>query len=201
MNEWHRDVLIFDNCPFFTRGMHEAFESLSETSISIVETLEMAIEHIRQGNAESSRLLIIGPHIDTPIGFAACREATKHKIDIIFINQHIDDLIFIGDAACMGVNRRLPISTTAEDLFTAASQVLSDKRASVAHPAFGKIQLSPRELEIVRLWADDKTGKEVAAILHISHATARNHAARILTKLNVHSRIDAIHRARHHGLI
>lgn len=201
MDRWYRDVLIFDNCPFFTRGLHAAFETSATTSITVVETFEREVACIHADDNALPRLLIIGPHIDTPHGFAACREATKHRINIIFMSAHVDDRIFIADAACMAVDRFLPISITAEELLIVASQILSDHHSIHPDIAFGEIHLSPRELEIVRLWSEGKVDKEVATSLHISHATARNHAARILTKLNVHSRLDAIHRARHHGLI
>jgi DNA-binding NarL/FixJ family response regulator len=201
MNEWHHDVLIFDNCPLFMSAVRTAFETTDAASISIADSIEQAIESIRAETIATPRLLIIGPHIDTSVGFAACREAAKRKVAIIFINSNIDDHIFIADAAIMGVNRRLPITITAQDLLITASEVLSDAHSDVEAAAFGDMQLSPRELEVIRLWADGKTDKEVAAILCIGHTTARNHAARILTKLNVHSRNDAIHRARHHGLI
>ncbi len=64
-------------------------------------------------------------------------------------------------------------------------------------PAGGR--LTPRELEVLRLLADGRGTPELAAALGISRVTVRNHLQRIFSKLEVHSRIEAVaaaHRAR-----
>ena len=48
-------------------------------------------------------------------------------------------------------------------------------------------QLTPRESEIVRLLAEGKTNKEIAAALQIAVRTAETHRARIMFKLGFHS--------------
>ena len=44
-------------------------------------------------------------------------------------------------------------------------------------------------------------GREIAEKLHISVTTERNHTARILAKLNVHSRLQALVFALRHGAV
>lgn len=48
--------------------------------------------------------------------------------------------------------------------------------------------LSPRECEIVRLVANDRSNKQISATLGISVWTVSTHLRRIFAKLNVHSR-------------
>jgi len=62
-------------------------------------------------------------------------------------------------------------------------------------------ELSPRELEILRLLAQGESSKAVAARLHISSTTVNNHVQHLLRKLNAHNRLEAIRRAEHAGLI
>ena len=45
--------------------------------------------------------------------------------------------------------------------------------------------LSPRELEIARLAAARRTNAEIAAELHLSEATVKNHLKRIFDKLGL----------------
>jgi DNA-binding CsgD family transcriptional regulator len=52
--------------------------------------------------------------------------------------------------------------------------------------------LSPREREVLRHLASGKRTEQIAGDLFLSPATVRNHVRAILTKLNVHSRIEAI---------
>lgn len=61
--------------------------------------------------------------------------------------------------------------------------------------------LTQRQLEILQLLADGKSTSEVAEALHISKTTVRNHIARLLTMLGVHTRLQAIMAASRLGLI
>ena len=60
-------------------------------------------------------------------------------------------------------------------------------------------QLSPRELEVLRLLATDLTGPDIARSLFVSVNTLRTHTKRIFTKLDVTTRQAAVRRAREGG--
>jgi len=62
-------------------------------------------------------------------------------------------------------------------------------------------ELSPRELEILRLLAHGEASKQVGARLNISTTTVNNHVQHILKKLGAHNRLEAIRRAEYAGLI
>ena len=62
-------------------------------------------------------------------------------------------------------------------------------------------ELSNRELSVLRLLARGVTTATVAEQLHISRTTVNNHIQHILRKLDVHTRLEAIRRAEHAGLI
>jgi LuxR family maltose regulon positive regulatory protein len=62
-------------------------------------------------------------------------------------------------------------------------------------------RLSDRELEVLRLLATHLSGPEIAQNLIISVSTLRSHTKSIYSKLNVHSRSDAVERARELNLI
>jgi transcriptional regulator EpsA len=55
--------------------------------------------------------------------------------------------------------------------------------------------LTPRELEILRWIAIGKSNFEVGAILHISPLTVKNHVQKILRKMNVVNRTQAVGKA------
>jgi DNA-binding NarL/FixJ family response regulator len=61
--------------------------------------------------------------------------------------------------------------------------------------------LSPREIEVLGLLAAGGTTKSIADQLYVSHTTVSNHIQHILHKLDAHSRLEAIRRAEHAGLI
>ena len=60
--------------------------------------------------------------------------------------------------------------------------------------------LSDRELEVLRLLPTDLSSTEIARELYISRNTVRTHIKHIYDKLGVHSREDAVQRAREVGL-
>ena len=61
--------------------------------------------------------------------------------------------------------------------------------------------LSPRELEILALLAERLTNKEIGARLFISPGTVKRHTDNIYQKLAVHSRRDAVAKARGLGIL
>jgi PAS domain S-box-containing protein len=62
-------------------------------------------------------------------------------------------------------------------------------------------QLSERESEVLKLLAKGIATTTVAEQLHISRTTVNNHIQHILRKLDSHTRLEAIRRAEHAGLI
>jgi two-component system, NarL family, nitrate/nitrite response regulator NarL len=62
-------------------------------------------------------------------------------------------------------------------------------------------QLSPREREVLALLVQGANGMTVASTLNISLNTVRTHVQNILTKLQVHSRLEAATFAVRHGIV
>ncbi len=72
---------------------------------------------------------------------------------------------------------------------------------SSTRAAAREAELTVRELEILRLLGKGSTTSSVANQLHISRTTVNNHVQHILRKLDAHTRLEAIGRAEHAGLI
>jgi PAS domain S-box-containing protein len=73
--------------------------------------------------------------------------------------------------------------------------------ASTTRSPSREVELTNRELEILRLLAKGLTTGAIAGQLHISRTTVNNHVQHILRKFNAHTRLEAIRRAELAGLI
>jgi LuxR family maltose regulon positive regulatory protein len=62
-------------------------------------------------------------------------------------------------------------------------------------------ELSPRQLEVMKLLATWMTSAEIAGQLHVSQNTAKSHIYAIYRKLGVSSRREAVAAARELGYI
>jgi PAS domain S-box-containing protein len=60
--------------------------------------------------------------------------------------------------------------------------------------------LTPRQQQVLELLADGQSTTQMAASLHLSRETIRNHVRDLLRALGTHSRIEALAEARRRGL-
>ncbi len=68
-------------------------------------------------------------------------------------------------------------------------------------PADPLTDLSEREIEVLRFLAGGLSPAEVAGKLFLSRFTLKAHTQNIYSKLDVHSRVEAINKARELGLL
>lgn len=93
---------------------------------------------------------------------------------------------------------RWELHALVQELVTELSQLASELVTAVA-PAVSQPladTLSERELEILRLIADGLNTREVGQRLYLSVETVRWYLKQIYVKLDVHSRVQAISRAK-----
>jgi two-component system, NarL family, response regulator DesR len=80
-----------------------------------------------------------------------------------------------------------------------AGQRVVDPGLAAAALGLGENPLTAREQEVLEQARRHGTIAELAAALHLSHGTTRNHLSAIMQKLDAHSRIEAIRVAEERG--
>ena len=78
--------------------------------------------------------------------------------------------------------------------------LLKERCAPLGAPV-DDVNLTRRELEVLKLLAVGENTRAAAERLHVSPATVRNHVQNILTKLGVHNRLQAVAYATAHRLL
>jgi DNA-binding NarL/FixJ family response regulator len=106
-------------------------------------------------------------------------------------------LVRTGDALLApSITRRLV------ERFAPRSNLASPATAgSPGSPGPGLTALTPREQEVLGLVARGMSNAEIAAALTLSEATVKTHVTRILTKLGVRDRVQAVVLAYESGLV
>lgn len=161
---------------------------------------------LRQLRSLHPNLAILGPHLQPRQSLALCREITRRwrGIKVIIIAEEAKNPPFLVDAASAGAAACLHGELDAEEFLSVVEAVMAGRVLSspeVLSQAFQPIALTAREKEVLELLAEGKTDREVAAALGLALSTVRNHSQRILEKLGVHSRAEAVGRARRRGWI
>jgi len=62
-------------------------------------------------------------------------------------------------------------------------------------------ELTPRQLEVLKLLSEGRSAKEIGKELYLSQATIRNHVRSLLQALGAHSQLEALAKARKRGLL
>ncbi|BCX03750.1 MAG: DNA-binding response regulator [Candidatus Roseilinea sp.] len=200
----HLLLLVVDRSPLVLEG---AVHALSERGCHIIGRASSVAEldaRWRELEVSGKVVLLIGPLLHTADGFAACRWARDQSTPVraVFITDRCEDSLVLTDAARLGVRACLPADVSLDDLFDVIKLAwMNQSLLPPAPPEAEADRLTECELRVLRGIAAGKSSKEIAAELQISVHTVRNEVQRILSKLHVHSRQEAVHRARHLGWI
>jgi DNA-binding NarL/FixJ family response regulator len=137
---------------------------------------------------------------------------------LILTTFDLDEHVY--DALCAGASGFLLKDVTAERLFdavrvvaggeallapTVTRRLISEfarQRPHAAAPSAGRLAaLTPRETQVLRLVAEGLSNPEIAARLVVTEETVKTHVSRVLAKLGLRDRTQAVVTAYESGLV
>jgi DNA-binding NarL/FixJ family response regulator len=195
-------ALIVDPRPFFGEAMRACLNKGGHAMLGQSLNLSEALSHV---DSLQPDLMIVGPHF-AESGLTICRENRNRlpTLKTILFTAHADDSLFQADAAYAGVTALLRPESTEEECLAVIARVIAGQpffSQEFLALASRPIDLTAREGEVLKLMAEERTDHEMADALGLKVSTVRNHAQRILEKLSVHNRREAVWRAQHRGLV
>jgi len=208
-------VLIADDHTLFRKGVRKMLEA--EEDMKVVGEAATGREALEQARALMPDVILMDIKMPDLDGIEATRTFRREMphIGIIFVTMFEDDeFVFRGlqaggrgyilkDADPETMLRAIRAVAHGELLLgpTIAQKVLRQFAALPRKQAPLLDELTPRELEVLKLIAEGYCNKDIARELSISEKTVKNHINNIFAKLHVFDRTQAMLYAIRKGLV
>jgi DNA-binding NarL/FixJ family response regulator len=198
------------------------FAALLETQddFTVVGTAADGEEAVRLCRDEQPDVVLMDVRMPAMDGIEATRQVTENNAGakvIVLTTFDLDEYVY--DALGAGASGFLLKDVTAEALFEAVRVVAAGE--ALLAPAvtrrlvseFARLrptlpprpdaldELTPRETEVLRLVAEGLSNGEIAERLVVSDETVKTHVSRVLTKLDLRDRTQAVVIAYECGLV
>jgi len=210
-------VLIVDDHDLFRSGLRNLLEDEGVQIIGEASAGQEALNIVREVAPD-----VVVMDLNMP-GMGGV-EATRHissiapltRVVMLTISDQDNDVIdailagacgyLLKDSSIQELIAGIRAAARGESLIspTIASKVLQRLRASNTQPDIEstiRAELSDREIEVLKLIANGKDNSMIAAELHISPKTVKNHISNILMKLQIDNRIQAAVYAVRSGIV
>jgi len=210
-------VLIVDDHDLFRSGLRNLLEDDGVHIVGEAAAGHEALEIVREVAPD-----VVVMDLNMP-GMGGV-EATRHistvapltRVVMLTISDQDNDVIdailagacgyLLKDSSIQELITGIRAASRGESLIspTIAAKVLQRVRASSTQPEIEstiRAELSEREIEVLKLIANGKDNAMIAAELHISPKTVKNHISNILMKLQIDNRIQAAVYAVRSGIV
>jgi two-component system nitrate/nitrite response regulator NarL len=207
-------VLIVDDQRLFADVICSALESRGVQVVGVAGDAKQALDMWR---ATRPDVVLVDVGLPDESGVeVGKRILAEHSGTKVLIVTALNDARVVGDALRAGfagyLTKDTPLSRFLEQIEAALrGEVVVPHRISAGanshrtpeqrHASFLAEQLSVRELDVLRLLAEGAQTGDMARRLEISTNTVRTHVQSILTKLQVHSRLEAATFAVRFGIV
>jgi DNA-binding NarL/FixJ family response regulator len=210
-------VLLVDDHDLFRTGLRNLLE---EQTVQVVGEAADGAQAIRMVRELAPDVVVMDLNMPGMTGVEATRQVTTlaplTRVVVLTISDQDDDVMnailagacgyLMKDSSIQDLMRGIRAAAVGESLISPhiAAKVLQRLRAtgtSEQDAATIRAELSDREIEVLKLIANGKDNARIAAELHISPKTVKNHISNILMKLQIDNRIQAAVYAVRSGIV
>ena len=209
-------VLIADDHDLFRTGLRNLLEDQALDVVGEASNGHEAVERVRE---HAPDVVLMDINMPGMSGVEATREIARisplTRVVVLSISDNDGDVIdavlagacgyLLKDSSVEELLRGIEAATVGDSLISPqiAAKVLQKLRAAGSREPAAAVEtdLSERELEVLKLLANGKDNGQIAAELHISPKTVKNHISNILMKLQIENRIQAAVYAVRSGIV
>ena len=186
-------VLVVDDDPAFRAFV---VETLSEAGYS-VEEAGTGREATEAARSRRPALVMLDVSLPDVSGHEVCtrlRELHGETLPIVFVSGLKTDELDRTAGLLIGADDYIAKPMEPGELLARIRRVALRSGVSLAAPESNPVtdKLTPREQQILRMLAEGMSQNDIAVELVISPKTVGTHLQRILSKLEVHSRAQAV---------
>ncbi|MFL5930770.1 MAG: response regulator [Gaiellaceae bacterium] len=210
-------VLLVDDHDLFRTGLRNLLE---EQTVQVVGEAADGAQAIRMVRELAPDVVVMDLNMPGMSGVEATRQVTMlaplTRVVVLTISDQDEDVMnailagacgyLMKDSSIQDLMQGIKAASVGESLISPhiAAKVLQRMRATgtnEADAAMIRSELSDREIEVLKLIANGKDNAQIAADLHISPKTVKNHISNILMKLQIDNRIQAAVYAVRSGIV
>ena len=193
-------ILIVDDDPTVRRLLATLLERAGYETVEAAsgeEGLELARQH-------SPRLVLLDINLPGTSGYAVCNELRQtlgQQFPIIFLSGERTESFDRVAGLLIGADDYLTKPFDSDELIARVSRMLDRlDQQRVQAPDADLYGLTPRECEVLGLLVDGLSQPEIAERLYLSPRTVGTHIQRIMGKMGVKSRTQAVAVAAREGV-
>jgi DNA-binding NarL/FixJ family response regulator len=149
-------------------------------------------------------VVIVDVALGATSGYEVCRELRirfGESLPIIFVSGSRTDTFDRVGGLLLGADDYVTKPVEPAELLARIRRALVRANGPRSNAASDRFRLTPRESEILGLFADGLGTQAISDRLQISTKTVSTHTQRLLPKLGVHSRTEAVSLAYREGLL
>lgn len=199
-------VFVVEDHPIVRLGLRTMLES--EPGITVVGMAGSGSEAIKTIPSAAPDIVLMDlrmPEMDGLQTITALRAQNPRQKIIVLTNYHSDEDIFtaLQGGAVAYLLKSAPLDEVLSTIreVQAGGRRIPESIAAQLAQRMNRVELSPREQEVLEFVAHGLTNREIAALMNISHRTVRNHVVNCLDKLEVKDRTEAAAVAIQRGLV
>jgi DNA-binding NarL/FixJ family response regulator len=202
--DYKRDpILIVDDDAAARELVRELLEGAGYSTLEAASGEEALV----LAGEQRPSLAVLDPHLPGISGYEVCRQLKERfgeRLPIMFVSGTRTEPHDRVAGLMIGADDYIVKPYAPDELVARVWRLLmrtADGRPEADGDAAGSWRLTERELQVLGLLAQGLTQKAIAAELYISPKTVATHIQRILTKLDVHSRAEAVAVAYRLGIV